>query len=94
MKNVVCVMVLVDKKSPSRRKKMMIWTKDKVEELIDTFIIEMNVGPNAKRNREIMKDRLIDGITCGQLADKYDMSEKQIKNIIRKCKSLVFSNID
>lgn len=77
---------------PYQKEKVMVWTRPAVEESIDTYIIEMNVGPNAKRNRDIIKDRLIDGVTCQQLSYKYDLSEKQIKNIIKKCKSIIFSN--
>ena len=40
----------------------------------------------SKRNREILKERLIDGIKISDLAEKYDLSDRQIKNIIKKFK--------
>lgn len=57
----------------------MEWTKPEIENAIDTYI----VGRNAKRNREILRERLIDGTTHEKLAEKYDMSARQIKNIIK-----------
>lgn len=41
----------------------------------------------SKRNREILKDRLIDGIKIVELSEKYELSERQIKNIVKKFKS-------
>lgn len=41
----------------------------------------------SKRNREILKDRLIDGIKVVELSEKYELSERQIKNIVKKFKS-------
>lgn len=43
----------------------------------------------SKRNREILKERLIDGIKTSDLAEKYDLSDRQIKNIIKKFKALL-----
>ena len=44
---------------------------------------------SSRRNREILKERLIDGIKISELADKYDLSERQIKNIVKKFKALI-----
>lgn len=60
---------------------------------MDTYIIERNVGANAKRNREIIKERLIDGTTYEKLAEKFDLSVRQVKYIVKKCQSILFSNI-
>lgn len=43
----------------------------------------------SKRNREILKERLIDGIKISDLAEKYDLSDRQVKNIIKKFKALL-----
>lgn len=43
----------------------------------------------SKRNRDILKDRLIDGIKITDLADKYELSERQIKNIIKRFRQLL-----
>ena len=55
-------------------------SKSKLEFLIDEYI----VGRNASRNKEIMHYRLIDGLTYERIAEKMDMSERQIKNIVYK----------
>ena len=38
----------------------------------------------SKRNRELLKERLIDGIKIADLSEKYELSERQIKNIVKK----------
>ena len=43
----------------------------------------------SKRNRDILKERLIDGIKISILAEKYELSDRQIKNIIKKFKELI-----
>lgn len=43
----------------------------------------------SKRNRDILKERLIDGIKISDLAEKYELSERQIKNIVKKFKELL-----
>ena len=43
----------------------------------------------SKRNRDILKERLIDGVKISDLAEKYDLSERQIKNIIKKFRQLL-----
>ena len=43
----------------------------------------------SKRNREILKERLIDGVKINVLAEKYELSDRQIKNIIKKFKELI-----
>lgn len=37
-----------------------------------------------ERNRRIMKDKLIDGICYEKLAEKCDLSIRQVKNIVLK----------
>ena len=43
----------------------------------------------SKRNREILKERLIDGIKIADLSEKYELSERQIKNIVKKFRQLL-----
>ena len=43
----------------------------------------------SKRNRDILKERLIDGVKISDLAKRYNLSERQIKNIIGKFKKLL-----
>lgn len=46
-----------------------------------------------KRNREILHERLIDGIKFEELAEKHDLSPQQVKNIVRKGKETIFNHI-
>lgn len=48
--------------------------------LIDEWI----VGKNGERNRAILKRRLIDGKTYEQIAEEFDLSDRQTKTIIYK----------
>lgn len=60
-----------------------------IENLIDEWI----VGMHAERNRAIMKRRLIDGICYEPLAEEFDMSVRQIKNIVYKCEDRIFKHV-
>ena len=44
---------------------------------------------SSRRNREILHDRLIDGEKIADIAEKYELSERQVKNIIKKFKALL-----
>ena len=49
--------------------------KSEIEYLIDQWI-------RSERDRAILKDRLINGMTFERLAEKHDMSVRQTKNIV------------
>ena len=55
-------------------------SNENITRAIDNYIN----GFKASRNRAILKLRLIDGHTFEQLAEEYDMSVMQIKNIVYK----------
>lgn len=59
------------------------------EQLIDEWII----GRNAERNRAILKRRLCDGLTYDKLAEEFDLSVRQIKNIVYRCEDKLFLHI-
>ena len=42
-----------------------------------------------RRNRGILKDRLIDGEKISFLSEKYDLSERQINNIVQSFRKLL-----
>jgi len=65
-------------------------SRSELESLIDEWII----GRNAERDRKILKRRLIDGITYENLAEEFDLSVRQLKNIIYKAEGRLFSHID
>ena len=52
-------------------------SRSQLEHLIDEWIF-------SERDRKILKRRLLDGICFFPLAEEFDMSERQIKNIVYK----------
>lgn len=57
-----------------------------IEKLIDEWI-------RSERDRQILKRRLLDGITYERLAEEFDLSATQIKNIVYKSESRLFRHI-
>ena len=45
------------------------------------------------RDRDILKDRLINGICYEPLAEKYDLSVRQIKTIVSKQENILLKHI-
>ena len=64
-------------------------SKTEIDRLIDEWII----GKNAQRDREILRRRLFDGISFEIIAMEYDMSVRQIKNIVYKGERKIYSHI-
>lgn len=58
---------------------------------INRRISELIVGRHAERNRKILRRRLIDGICYEPLAEEFDMSVRQIKNIVYAGENKIFS---
>lgn len=56
------------------------------ERLIDEWVFN-------ERNRKIIKRRLLDGITLERVAEEFDMSVAQIKNIVNKGISTISSKV-
>lgn len=64
-------------------------SKTEICRMIDEWI----VGRNAERDRKILKRRLVDGLTYEQLAEEFDMSVRQIANIIYKRQDILFRHM-
>lgn len=47
----------------------------------------------SERDRKILKRRLIDGICYEPLAEEFEMSVRQIKNIVYKSENILFSHL-
>lgn len=58
-------------------------TVSEVSQLIDEYIFN-------ERDRKIMKRRLIDGICFEPLAEEFDLSVRQVKNIVYKYEKKIF----
>ena len=57
-----------------------------IDYLIDQWI-------RSERDRAILKDRLINGMTFERLAEKHDMSVRQTKNIVYKSMEKLVSRL-
>ena len=64
-------------------------SKSQIENLIEEWII----GRNAERDRAIMKRRLVDGICFEPLAEEFDLSVRQVKNIVYKNQIKIFKHL-
>ena len=65
---------------------MIEYTNSEIAEAIDEYI-------HSKRDRCVLKSRLIDGICFEPLAEMYDMSVRQIKTIVYKGQDIVFRHV-
>lgn len=54
------------------------------ERIIDEYIF-------SERDRAILKRRLLDGVCFEPLAEEFDMSVRQIKNIVYKAQPRIFA---
>ena len=66
---------------------MKFYSKSELEHLINEWVI----GRNAARNKKIIRDKLIHGMTIFQVATKYDLSETRTKTVIRTFKRQIES---
>ena len=64
----------------------MEYTNSRIRELIAEYI-------HSERDRKILTRRLIDGICFEPLAEEFDMSVRQIKNIVYKGSEKVFKHL-
>lgn len=64
-------------------------SRSELENLIDEWII----GRNAERDRKILKRRLLDGICYEPLAEEFELSVQQTKNIVYKCQNKLFKHL-
>lgn len=48
---------------------------------------------HSERDRIILSDRMIDGMTFEQIAEKHDMSVRQIKNIVYRLQAQLFRHL-
>jgi hypothetical protein len=60
---------------------------------IDLLINEWIIGRNAERDRQILRRRLFDGICFEPLAEEFDLSVRQVKNIVYKSERKIFSHV-
>lgn len=61
-------------------------TNSQIEHVIDEYI-------HSERDRRILKRRLIDGVCYEPLADEFELSVRQVKNIIYKLQGRIFKHL-
>lgn len=64
----------------------MEYTNSQIRELIDEYV-------HSKRDREILYERLINGMCYEMIAESFQMSTRQIKTIVYKNEERLFSHI-
>lgn len=65
---------------------MRDYSRTELNEAIDEWILN-------EKHRAILKRRLIDGICFEPLAEEFDMSVRQIKNIVYKAQEKLFRHL-
>lgn len=53
------------------------YTNEQISELIDSHI-------HKQRDRELLKRRLVDGITYEKLGEEFELTDRQVKRIVYK----------
>jgi len=61
-------------------------SNSEIEHLIDEWIF-------SERDRRILKRRLLDGVCYEPLAEEFDLSVRQVKNIVYKGQDKIFKHI-
>ncbi len=56
---------------------MKDYSNSQIQTMIDEYI-------HSERDRQILVDRLINGMTFAELGDKYFLCERQLKRIVKK----------
>ena len=56
---------------------MIEYTNSQIERIVDEHI-------HSQRDRDVLKSRYIDGLTYEQLGEKYDLTDRQVKNSVYK----------
>ena len=64
----------------------MVYKNSEMRALIDEYV-------HSERDRRIMCSRLIDGLTFEQIAEREDMSDKQIKRIVYRLQAVLFEHL-
>ena len=64
----------------------MEYTNSQIRELIREYL-------HSDRDRRVLYDRLVMGMTFEALAEKYAMSPRQMRTIVHKNESILFKHI-
>lgn len=73
--------------NPKEQKSVGDMSRSEIDHLIDEWIF-------SERDRSILKRRLLDGVTYEKLADEFDLSVRQTKNIVYKSQIKLFKHVN
>ena len=78
----------IQRESEERKSKKILddITNSEIEHAINEWI-------HSERDRKILKRRLIDGICFEPLAWEFDMSVRQMKNIVSRAEDILFRHL-
>lgn len=65
-------------------------SKSEWNQMIDEWII----GRNAERDRQIIRRRLLDGITFERLAEEFDLSTQRVQEIVYHTQEVLFQHTE
>ena len=68
------------------KNKELNYSNSQIIAIIDEYV-------HSERDRAILKRRFVDGICYEPLAEEFDMSVRQIKNIIYKYEQILFTHV-
>lgn len=64
----------------------MEYTNSHIREIIAEYI-------HSERDRRILERRLVDGLTFERIAEEFDMSARQTKNIVYRLQDKLFKHL-
>lgn len=64
----------------------MEYTNSQIKELIREYL-------HSERDRRVLYDRLVNGLTFETLSEKYEMSPRQMRTIVHKNETILFRHI-
>lgn len=65
---------------------MITYTNSQISHVIDEYI-------HNERDRKILKRRFVDGIVFDKLAEEFDLSVRQVKNIVYKSEKIFLKHL-
>lgn len=65
---------------------MRQYTNPEIRKVIDDYI-------HSERDRKILVRRFIDGVCYEPLAEEFDLSVRQVKNIVYKYENVIFEHL-
>ena len=72
------------------KKDLSEYSRSELEYAIDQWVV---CHKHAERNRAILKRRLLDGICYEPLAEEFNLSVRQVKNIVYRSEIRLFEHL-